>query len=87
MSRLSFGHRLETARADIDAHPTAALINGRALDIRQKLPFCLSLREAYVLTAHRPLATHFTFSHNFTLFDGYPVGVQMKGDQLVTLFI
>jgi hypothetical protein len=83
----SLGHCFQATGADIDTNPAAALKNCRPLDIRQELTFRLSLREAHVMATHRPLATHFTFRHNFTLFDGHLVGVQMKGDQKVTLFI
>jgi len=35
------------------------------------------------VAAHRPLATYFTFRHNFTLPDAYAKGVQTKGDRTV----
>ena len=74
---------LQAARAKIATHSTAVLIDSRSLDIRPELPFGLALRKAHVMTAHRPLATHFTFGHNFTLPDALVVGLQTKGDRSV----
>jgi hypothetical protein len=84
MLQLSFCHSFQATGADVNTYPAAALINRRPLDIGQKLPLCLTLREAHVMATHRPLATYFTFRHNFTLLNGCPVGIQIKGDYLVT---
>jgi len=64
---LDLDHRFEAARADVTANPLAVLQDGRPLDIRPELALRLSLGEAHIVAAHRPLATYFTFRHNFTL--------------------
>jgi len=76
-------HRLEAAGADVDTHAAATLHDSCLLDIRQELPLCLTLRETYLVAAHRPLATYFTFRHNFTLPNAHAEGVQTKGDRAV----
>lgn len=76
-------HRLKATGADMKTHATAALHDSSFLDIRKKLPLCLALRETYIVAAHRPLATYFTFRHNFTLPDAHADGVQIKGDRPV----
>jgi hypothetical protein len=80
---LDLRHRLEATSADVEPHATAALHDRRPLDVRPELTLGLTLRETYIVAAHRPLATYFTFSHNFTLPDAGADGVQIKGDQSV----
>ena len=64
---LAFRHRLEAACADVLADLATVDEDRRPLYIRLELPLRLFLREAYVMARHRPLATDFTFRHNFTL--------------------
>lgn len=71
----------------MQAHATAALFHRRLLNIRSELSLGLALGETHILTAHRPLATYITFSHNFTLPDARFDGVQIKGDQPVATTI
>jgi hypothetical protein len=84
MLQLSFCLCFQTAGADVNTYPATTLINRRPLDIGQKLPLCLPLGETHVMATHRPLATYFTFRHNFTLLNRCPVETQIKGDTLVT---
>ncbi len=79
---LNFGHCLKATGADVEAHAATALLDSRPLNVRQELPFGLVLGEANLVAAHRPLATYFTFRHNFTLPDA-PISVQIKGDRMV----
>lgn len=67
----------------MEAHTATVLYNRRLLNVRPELPLGLTLREAHIMAAHRPLATYITFSHNFTLPDARFGGVQIKGDRLV----
>ena len=82
-AELDFGHRLEAARANVQAYATAALFHSRPLNIRPELPLRLALGETHIVAAHRPLATYFTFRHNFTLPDARFGSVQIKGDRSV----
>lgn len=80
---LDLRHRLEAAGADMETHATTTLHDRCLLDIRPELTLGLALRETYIVAAHRPLATYFTFRHNFTLPDAGADGVQIKGDRSV----
>lgn len=64
---LAFRHGLDAAGAQILAHFATIFVEGDALDVGLKLPLRLALRETDVMSRQRPLATYFTFSHNFTL--------------------
>lgn len=78
---LDFRHRFEAARANVASNAAAILIDSSPLDIRPELALRLLLRETHIVAAHRPLATYFTFRHNFTLPDARLSGVQTKGDR------
>lgn len=80
---LNLGHRLEAASADVKTYTPPTLLYGCALNIRPELALRLALGEAHIVAAHRPLATYFTFRHNFTLPDAHADGVQIKGDRSV----
>lgn len=84
---LGLRHRLEATGADVTSNAAAILVDSRPLDVRPELTLRLPLREAHVMAAHRPLATYFTFRHNFTLPDVRRGGVQTEGDQLGRLNI
>ena len=85
---LCLGQRLDAACAKLLANAAAIFVDADPLNIRLKLPLRLLLRETYFVARHRPLATIFTFRHNFTLPGGRKLATQTKGDlcgRLVTL--
>lgn len=61
------GYGFEATSAEVFPHLAAVFVEGNTLNVGLKLPLRFALRETDVMTTQRPLATYFTFSHNFTL--------------------